>query len=214
MDGVLADTGLFHFRSWVKMAKEIGFKFTKDFFDQTFGQQSVPITRKLVGPNIDQQNIEKWANLKEHYYREMIKTEIEPLPGVINLINNLKAEGFKIAIGSSGPPENVDLLLKSLKIKEVFDLIITAAEVQNSKPAPDVFLKVAEELNIIPNHCIVIEDAPVGIRAAKRAGMKVIALTTTHHIASLLEANMVVKDLSFINIKLILKLLNVKNSKY
>jgi beta-phosphoglucomutase family hydrolase len=214
MDGVLADTGQFHFQSWVKMAEEIGFTFTKDFFDQTFGQQSIPITRILVGPNIDQRNIEKWANLKEHYYREMIKTKIKPLPGVINLIRNLKAEGFKIAVGSSGPPENVDLLLQSLKIKDVFDLIITAAEVQNSKPAPDVFLKVAEELQIIPNHCIVIEDAPVGIKAAKRAGMKVIALTTTHHSSDLLEANTVVKDLSFINLKLILELLNIKNSKH
>ena len=210
MDGVLADTGPFHYESWVKMANEIGKTFKKSFFEATFGQQSVPITRELVGINVDQNLVEKWAQLKEQYYREMVKDKIEPLPGVIDLIKNLKSMNFKLAVGSSGPPDNVKLLLSSLKIELFFDTIITAEEIQNGKPSPDVFLLAAQNINVKPQNCLVIEDAPVGVEAANRANMKCIALTTTHDIDELRSADMIVKDLSFVNVNSIINLLNIK----
>ncbi len=211
MDGVLADTGPIHFESWVKLTAEIGVEFTRDMFEQTFGQQSPTITRKLVGPEEDNNLVEKWANLKEQYYRKMIKDKLTPLPGVIKIINDLKSEGFKLAVGSSGPPENVDLLLTKIKIKENFNVVITAAEVKKGKPEPDVFLMAANYLNINPRNCIVIEDAPVGIEAAKRAGMQSVALTTTHDKEELLDANLIVSDLSKISINDIKKLLDIKS---
>ncbi|MFX1305673.1 MAG: HAD family hydrolase [Promethearchaeota archaeon] len=210
MDGVLADTGPIHFESWVKLANEIGIEFTKEFFKSTFGQQSFPIIRKLVGPDADDKDVITWANLKEKYYREMVQEKLEPLPGVINLINELKENGFKLAVGSSGPKENVELLLTILKIKEFFDVIITATEVNNGKPAPDVFLIAAKSANVKPENCIVIEDAPVGIEAAKRANMLSIALTTTHNKKELLNADLVVSDLSGINIDDIKNLLGLE----
>jgi beta-phosphoglucomutase family hydrolase len=206
MDGVLADTGPIHFESWVKLGKEIGVGFTKEFFKQTFGQQSPTITRRLVGVGVDQKLIEKWANLKEQYYREMVQNKLKPLPGAIELIKSLKSKGFKLAVGSSGPPENVDLLLISLKIKDYFDAVITADDVEKGKPEPDVFLMVSNVLNIKPKDCIVIEDAPVGIEAAKRAGMKSIALTTTHDKEELQAAQIIMKDLSNISIADIVQL--------
>ncbi len=210
MDGVLADTGPIHYESWVKMANEIGKTFKKSFFEATFGQQSVPITRQLVGRKVDQNLVEKWAQLKEKYYREMVKDKIEPLPGVIELIEDLKSTNFKLAVGSSGPPQNVKLLLTSLKIELFFDTIITAAEVQDGKPSPDVFLMAAQNINVKPQNCLVIEDATVGIEAAKRANMKCIALTTTHDIVELRSADMIVQDLSFVSVKHIHDLLNIK----
>ena len=214
MDGVLADTGPIHYESWVKLAKQIRVKFSKKFFNITFGRQSISITRELVGPKINQEVVEKWANLKERYYREMVKDKLKPLPGALVLIKELHARNFKLAVGSSGPPENVDLLLSTLSIKDYFDVIITAAEVKNGKPAPDVFLIAAEKLNIKVDNCLVIEDAPVGITAARKAGMKVIALRTTHCNVELLDADMVVQDLSSVNINDILKLLDIiKNNQ-
>ena len=210
MDGVLADTGPIHFESWVKMAKEIGHEFTKELFEETFGQQSIPITRNLVGEDIDIKLVRKWANLKEKYYREMIKDNIEPLPGVINLLKNLKKNGFKLAVGSSGPPENVKLILNSLKIKPFFNVIITAAQVRHGKPDPEVFLIVAKKLKVKPQNCIVIEDAPVGIKAAKKAGMKSIAITTTHNEKELFEANLIVNDLTNVNLDDIILLFDLK----
>jgi len=210
MDGVLADTGPIHYESWVKLAKQIRVKFSKNFFNLTFGRQSISITRELVGPKIRQDVVEKWANLKEQYYREMVKDKLKLLPGAQVLIKKLHDQNFKLAIGSSGPPENVDLLLSTLRIKDYFDVIITAAEVKNGKPAPDVFLITAEKLNIKVDNCLVIEDAPVGITAARKAGMKVIALRTTHCNVELLDADMAVQDLSFINLNDILELLGIK----
>ena len=212
MDGVLADTGPIHYESWIKLAKQIGVKFSKRFFNLTFGQQSTSITRELVGPKIKQEVVEKWANLKELFYRELVKDELKPLPGALALIKILHARNFKLAIGSSGPPENVELLLSTLSIKDYFDVIITAAEVKNGKPAPDVFLIAAEKLNIKVDNCLVIEDAPVGITAAQKAGMKVIALRTTHRNMDLLDADMVVQDLSSVNINDILKLLDINKN--
>ena len=210
MDGVLADTGPIHFESWVKMASEINVEFTREFFEETFGQQSVTITRKLLGNKVDDEELVKRAYLKEHYYREMVKDKLEPLPGVIELIRNLKDKKFKLAVGSSGPPENVELLLNSLQVKKYFEIIITADDVSNSKPAPDVFLIAAKRLQINPKNCIVIEDAPVGIEAAIRAGMKSIAITTTHDKNDLTSADLIVNDLSFISIEDILKLLSLE----
>ena len=210
MDGVLADTGPIHFESWLKMASEINVEFTREFFEETFGQQSVTITRKLLGNNVNDEELVKRAYLKEHYYREMVKDKLEPLPGVIELIINLKDKKFKLAVGSSGPPENVELLLNSLQVKKYFDAIITADDVSNSKPAPDVFLIAAKRLQINPKNCIVIEDAPVGIEAAIKAGMQSIALTTTHDKNELISANLIVKDLSFVSINDILALFNLE----
>ena len=201
MDGVLADTEPIHFESWIKLAAEIGVRFTRDLFEETFGQQSPTITRKLVGADVDEDLVEEWASLKEKYYREMIREKLEPLPGVIRIIKELKTEGFKLAIGSSGPPENVELLISRLNIKPFFDVIITAVDVKKGKPEPEVFLTAAKKLDIIPQNCIVIEDAPVGLEAAKRAGMISIALTTTHNKAELNDANLIIKDLTEISIR-------------
>ena len=210
MDGVLSDTGPVHFESWVKMTSEIGVEFTKEFFEKIFGQQSPEIIRKLMGPNVDEITIEKWANLKEKYYRDMVKDQLKPLPGVIELIKELYDLKFKLAVGSSGPRENVELLLTSLKIKRFFNAVITAAEIKRGKPEPDVFLEAAKRVKIKPNKCVVIEDAPVGIESAKRAGMKCIALTTTHPEKELYNADLIVKDLSEISSKDIKSLLNIE----
>ncbi len=207
MDGVLADTGPIHFASWKKLAKKIGVEFTKEFFEKSFGQKSVPITRKLVGKNTEESKIKEWADLKEKYYREMVKDKIKPLPGVISLIKDLKKNNFKLAVGSSGPPENVDLLLNSLKIKKYFDFIITGDDVQKGKPDPEVFKKIKNYFQLISERCVVIEDAPVGIEAAKSAGMKTIALTTTHKKDELKNADLILEDLSKINFKDIKKII-------
>jgi beta-phosphoglucomutase len=207
MDGVLADTGPIHYESWVKMAAEIGVEFTREIFKDTFGQRSPTITRKLVGPEVSEIYVEKWASFKEQYYREIVREKLAPLPGVIRIIKELKSEGFKLAIGSSGPPENVELLLSQLKIKPFFDVIVTAADVNKGKPEPEVFLNAAKILNINPQNCIVIEDAPVGIEAAKRAGMMSIALTTTHNEVELVGAHLIIKDLSEISITDLIKLI-------
>ncbi|MEJ2249966.1 MAG: HAD family phosphatase [Candidatus Lokiarchaeota archaeon] len=205
MDGVLADTSSAHFKSWKMIAKKLGVDFSKQFFSKTFGQRNDSTIRKLVKGNISSDKIEYWGKLKEKYYRDLIKDEIEPLPGVISLIKSLKNHKFKLAVGSSGPKENVDLLLDSLKIKDFFDIIVTAEDVKEGKPNPEVFLTVSKNIQIRPEKCIVIEDAPVGIEASKRAKMKTIALTSTHNKLELKGADLILNSLENLNVE------NIKN---
>ncbi|TXT64345.1 MAG: Beta-phosphoglucomutase [Promethearchaeota archaeon] len=207
MDGVLADTGDAHYKSWKMLADEIGAEFNREFFEETFGQQSVPITRQLAGETPSDKKIKEWSDLKEKYYRRIIKEKLEPLPGVMELLNELKNSGFKLAVGSSGPPENVTLLLESLDIEDYFDVIISAADVSESKPAPDVFLKAAQKLNLEPKNTLVIEDAPVGIKSAKRANMKTVALTTTHPQDELMNADLILSDLKGLTAEKILNII-------
>jgi len=207
MDGVLADTAEIHYESWIKLAKDINIEFKREFFKETFGQQSSFILRKLLSNNISDEKINELADKKEFYYRNLVKDKLKPLPGTVKLIKKLRKKGFKLAIGSSGCLENINLLINTLKINNFFEAIVSAEDVKNSKPAPDVFLKAAEKLKIVPKNCVVIEDAPVGIRAAKLAGMRSIALTTTHTADKLQEADIIKKNLSSLKIKHILNLL-------
>ncbi|TXT58742.1 MAG: hypothetical protein BAJALOKI2v1_310030 [Promethearchaeota archaeon] len=207
MDGVLSDNSSAHLKSWQKLADEIGVEFTEDFFNQTFGQTSIKILQKLMQEEVEQEKLREWSERKERYYRKIVKDELEPLPGVKRLIEILNDHEFNLAVGSSGPRVNIEFLLEALEIKVYFDVIVGAEDVEKGKPDPEVFLKASDEFNINPRNCVVIEDAPVGITAARRAGMKTIALTTTHEREELQDADLILEDLSYLDIDDIYELL-------
>jgi beta-phosphoglucomutase family hydrolase len=207
MDGVLADTGEIHLKSWQSLAGELDVEFTRQFFEETFGQTSIKILKKLIREDAEAEKLKEWSERKEYYYREMVKDRLEPLPGVKEIIKVLDNNGFKLAVGSSGPRKNVEMLLETLGIKSHFDLIISAEDVENGKPDPEVFLQVANKLDLNTRNCAVIEDAPVGITAARRAGMKTIALTTTHPRKELKDADLIIPDLSVITLDDIFELI-------
>jgi HAD superfamily hydrolase (TIGR01509 family) len=110
----------------------------------------------------------------------MIAAEIEPVPGLLDVLAELKACGIKAAVGTSGPPENVTLVLRGLRLKSYWQSVVTGADVSRSKPAPDIFLLAAEKLGFPARRCLVFEDSTAGIEAAHRAGCPCIALSTTH----------------------------------
>ena len=118
------------------------------------------------------------------------------MDGAIELIQSLKQAGFGLAIGSSGPPENVAFVLERLQAQGLFDAAVTGRDVQFGKPHPQVFLTAAAKLGVPPARCAVIEDAPVGITAAQAAGMANIGLLSTGHTPeSLAAAQLVVRSL-------------------
>ncbi|MBN1215543.1 MAG: HAD family phosphatase [Candidatus Lokiarchaeota archaeon] len=209
VDGVLIDSGPIHYQSWKKLADEINVPFTEKYFKDSFGMQGAPTLKKLVEKNITDKQIHEWVELKEIYYREMLRDNLKASPGVINLINELKKNSFKLAIATSGPPENTYLLLKTLNIQEFFDNVKTAADIKRGKPAPDIFLLISKALQIPPKNCVVIEDAPVGIEAAKKARMKCIALTTTHERSKLTQADLIINSLLDIDSNDIIQLIKI-----
>ncbi len=181
-DGVVIDSHVAHERSWFALAGELGRPFTKEIFVSTFGQRNDSILPMLgwAGEG-DESGIRRLGDRKEEIYREILrKGGISPLPGVRELLMDLRMNGIPCAIGTSTPRENVGCVLEITGLSGFFQAVAASEDVTRGKPDPEVFLKAAGKLRAEPSDCVVIEDAQVGIRAAKAAGMKALAVTTTH----------------------------------
>jgi len=195
MDGVIADTALYHFKAWQEVFQRRGVNFTQDDFRRNFGQRNDTIIRNTLGEQISQSEIDTIAREKEKTFRKVIGQNIKPLPGAVQLLKSLREHGFRVALASSAPIENIRLVTRGLGIDDYFHSIVTGRDVAEGKPSPQGFLLAAEKLGVEPKDCIVIEDAVAGVAASKRAGMRCIAVTNTHPRESLMEADLTVDTL-------------------
>lgn len=186
-DGVVIDSHEAHERSWFALAEELGKTLTRETFVFTFGQRNESILPFLGwAEEGDRERIQQLGDRKESLYRDILRAEgIVPLPGVMALLEELRANGIPCAIGTSTPRANVECVLEITGLGSFFTDIAASEDVSRGKPDPEVFLKAAAKLGAEPATCVVIEDAHVGIRAAKAAGMKAVAVTTTHPVESL-----------------------------
>ena len=200
MDGVIADTGPYHLQAWHMVFSERGFNYSDEDFRRNFGQRNDTIIKKVTGDSLSTEDVEAIAAKKEEIYRRKVARNIKPLPGVIKLIKSLEEHGIKMAVASSAPLENIQLILRGLGITDYFQAVVWGREVTEGKPSPQVFLLAAERLKIEPASCVVIEDAVAGVTAAKRAGMKCVAVTNTHPGTKLLEADLVVANLETVSV--------------
>jgi beta-phosphoglucomutase family hydrolase len=208
MDGVIVDTGIYHFRSWQYAFQQEGKLFTEEDFKHIFGQRNDTNIRNMLGENITQSKIEAVSAVKEEYFRQSIGDGLKPFPGVLRMLNILKENSIAAAIASSAPLENIELILRNLAIRDYFQAIVFGKEVNEGKPSPQVFLLAAKKLEVEPFRCIVIEDAVAGVTGAKRAGMKCIAVTNTHSSDKLSEADLIVDSLQKVGLNEIEALLN------
>ncbi len=195
LDGVLIDSGWAHKQAWFDLAEKEGYKMSDEFFSDTFGMQNVQIIPMLVGRDLPIEEIDRLSDWKEQRYRDLMSVKLELSPGAERLLRELKDNGFLLAIGSSAPKDNLELIFQCLRLDSYIDACVTKEDVIKGKPAPDTFLKAAQRLSLQPQNCIVVEDAVHGVEAAKTAGMFVIALTTTRDRADLLEADIIVNSL-------------------
>jgi beta-phosphoglucomutase len=189
MDGVLVDTYDAHYRSWLEMAEPEGIHFTEAEFAETFGRTSREIIAHYWGEGrYDDAQIAELDLRKEVAFRRAVEANVPAMPGVHELLGNLHRAGFRLAVGSSGPPENVALVLDKLGIREFFGAVVSGADVTRGKPDPQVFLLAAERLGVAPRRCAVIEDAPPGVAAANAAGMTSVGLVSTGRTSAQLAA--------------------------
>lgn len=200
MDGVIADTGDYHYRAWKEIFKERGVKFSKEKFMRYFGRRHDTIIRAALGDSLSLEESQALTERKQALYRSLVSRNVIPLPGAIELIKSLNEHGIKTAIGTSAVPENIDVILKGLGITDCFQAIAYGTEVSESKPSPEIFLLAAEKLGVNPANCVVIEDAIAGVTAAKRAGMKCVAVTNSHPGDKLKNADLVVDSLEKVDI--------------
>ncbi|MBL7133981.1 MAG: HAD family phosphatase [Phycisphaerae bacterium] len=178
-DGVLVDSYRAHFEAWKAMGRELGEDLTEARFVSTFGMRNEDLMHLLWDVVVPEADIPAWSDWKEAKYREILLQDFPAMDGAVALIDALRAAGFRLAVGSSGPPENVAVCIRGLGREDAFDATVTGAEVSRGKPDPEVFLKAAAKLGVPPARCAVVEDAVVGIEAAARAGTVPIGLTGT-----------------------------------
>ncbi len=197
MDGVLIDSYQPHFESWRDLAAEQDLEVTEESFLHHFGRTSREIIASYwEGTVYGPENVVALDNRKEEIFRRIVSQDFPAMPGVRTLLDSLREAGFALAVGSSGPPENIALALEMLGKKGLFGAVVTASDVTHGKPDPQVFLLAAERLGVEPRNCVVIEDAPVGVQAAHAAGMVAVGLASTGRTRqSLEEAELVVDSL-------------------
>ena len=193
LDGTLVDSAEYHWFSWRDTLAAEGIEITYQQFLESFGQKNDRILALWLGADAPAERIHRIGEAKEKEYRRLAEVHgLTPLPGAADWIHRLHARGWKQAIASSAPLENVQVMLRALRVDGDFDAIVAAEDVSAGKPDPQVFLKAAQKIGVPPHRCVVVEDAPAGIEAARRAGIKCIGVSS----GKSLDADIVVSFLS------------------
>ncbi|WP_207429865.1 beta-phosphoglucomutase [Sabulibacter ruber] len=196
LDGVLVDTAVYHFKAWRQLAQTLGIDFTEHDNERLKGVsrvRSLEIILEIGNQTMEQEKMLALCEQKNtEYLLDVAKmTPDEILPGVVDFLKALKAEGIKIALGSAS--KNAQLILERTELLPYFDAIIDGRHVVNGKPHPEVFLKGAEALGVQPEECVVFEDAVAGVEAAKNGGMLCVGVGQPE---VLTQADIVVKDMT------------------
>ncbi|UCD70886.1 MAG: HAD family phosphatase [Syntrophobacterales bacterium] len=207
LDGVIVDSAPFHLEAWQKFTAVRGIVFTHRDFKRTFGMKNEDIFVRIFGEELERGLLKIWSDEKEERFRQLIQGKVKPFPGVRTLLRNLDTGGYKQAVASSAPLKNIHLILDTLTITDFFNTIISGEEVAMGKPHPEAFLKAAKGMSLIHSRCLVIEDAVAGIEAAKSVGMKAIGVTNTLPGGKLASADLVVRSLEEVDLKMIDQLL-------
>ena len=177
LDGTLIDTGPIHWHAWHEILAGEGHGLTREVFLSCFGMRNDTIIPMWLGPQVTSQEIERIAAAKETRFRELLDVlPLRVLPGVMQWLSRLQAQGWRQAIATMAPRLNVEKMVKITGIDRYIDAFAAAEDVSRGKPAPDIFLTAAARLGVPPAACIVVEDAPAGIEAARRAGMRSIGV--------------------------------------
>ena len=194
MDGVLVDNRDAHIEAFEIICRKYGVPFDREKFMPTFGMTNDLILERLMPEVIKTTDWKKIAVEKENIYREIFERTIAPAKGLVDFLTALKKEGYKTAVGSSGNTPNVNFVLDRCGIAGYFDAIANGDMITRGKPDPEVYLLAAKKLELAPGECIVVEDAPVGIRAARSAGESVVAIASTFRREDLSDYDILIDD--------------------
>lgn len=180
LDGVIVSTDELHYEAWKYLCDIKGIEFNRTINHRLRGvsrMSSLEIILEKAKQVYTRTEKEQMATLKNNRYVELLQTlsSNDILPGVYELLAELRKKGIKVAIGSSS--KNTPLILKQIGLEDVFDAVADGNDITHSKPDPEVFLVAAQKLGIKPEYCMVIEDAEAGITAAKRAHMIAVAIS-------------------------------------
>jgi beta-phosphoglucomutase len=192
MDGVIIDSNPFHRMAWKEFLEMHGVEVNEDMFKHViFGTTGDHAIRNLLQPpELTTEQLSLYLEEIDTTYRRIVSgnEQIFPVDGLYNFLDFIKEIGFKIALATSAPPENITLILDRLGITEYFDVIVDKTQVTKGKPDPEVYLKTVENLKTDREYCLVFEDSLSGVRSAIQAGIRVIGVTTSHTAEELSQA--------------------------
>jgi HAD superfamily hydrolase (TIGR01509 family) len=196
LDGLMVDSEPHSLASWEAVLKERGVTLDQPTIDSILGQRIDATARTLIDQYHLPDTVQGLADAKTEYQITHLDGNVKPKPGLIELLDEIDRRGLKKAVASSGIRRYVEAVLRVNGLLDRFSVIITGDQVAHGKPAPDVFLAAARALHVEPQHCLVLEDAPAGVQAAKTAGMRCLAVPD-HSVAQLdlSQADRVVKSL-------------------
>ena len=179
-DGVLIDSTKWHWLSWQKLMKEDpNLKMTWEQFQHGFGKTNALILEETIPEATREQKL-YWSMRKEEIFREIARHEVEIIHGMEQFLQKVVEKNIPHIIASSTPRKNLEMYLEATHLGKYFEHILSGEEVAHGKPAPDIFVEAAKRLGFQPQECVVFEDAPAGLLAARAAGCFVVALETSY----------------------------------
>lgn len=205
LDGVILDSADEHRRAWHRLAQEEGIIFTDEDFWATFGKRNNDIIPHYWNVT-SAEHLQQLADRKEELFRTFVRETAIFLPGAEELMYSLHAVNILQALASSTPIINIKLIDELLGLSRYLSVLVSGESVTHGKPAPDIFLKAALELDVPPANCVVIEDAVAGVAAAKAAGMYCISVAGARDLPGLRTANLMVHDLTQVNAERVIAL--------
>jgi beta-phosphoglucomutase family hydrolase len=182
LNGTMIDDMHYHLDVWHNvLVNQLGAKLSKEEVRaHMYGKNSELLDRVFGAGSFTEEQVADISHRKEVEYQTIYRPHLQLLEGLTAFLAKAKSNNVKMAIGSAAIPFNIDFVLDNLDIRHYFEAIVSADDVTVSKPHPEVFLKGAQLLHVDPSTCVVFEDAPKGVEAAHRAGMKAVAITTLH----------------------------------
>jgi beta-phosphoglucomutase family hydrolase len=205
MDGTLLESTEADYKAWEKVFIDYGKKLSFGDYVPLLGVRSADVITNHIGIT-NEDDVTRILKEKFDYFVEYINANpVKAVDGAEDFLKSLSKYDVKIGLATSSRKEKMKLVLEQLHFLQYFDTIVTGEEVVNSKPAPDIFLKAAERLGVTPQECLVFEDGPVGVAAAKNAGMKCVAITETHPEEKLTQADIVIDTYTHVDLHEVLK---------
>jgi HAD superfamily hydrolase (TIGR01509 family) len=179
LDGTLIDSMPLHQQSWRQWHAELELPFDEvGFFEATAGRTNGEILAAMLPRRSDGERA-ALAERKEVLYRVLARAGLQPIQGFVDFHAQARAAGVRLAICTAAPPDNMAVAFERFGLDRMVDVITSPADDLRGKPHPDIFIEAARRLGVLPQDCIVFEDAPLGVESARRAGMRAVALTTS-----------------------------------
>lgn len=202
MDGTLVETTEADFKAWQRVFRDHGRELSFEDYFPLLGRKSQDVVEHVL--HLKGEEAQENMRRKMYYFEAFIEENgLQLLPGANGLLEELKSAGIPLGLATSSRQPKMQMVLEKTGLFSFFNTIVTGEMVEQGKPSPDIFMLTAERMGIHPSECVVVEDAVHGITAARTAGMKSVAIVSTHEAAQLKEAHLVINSYSELSLEIL-----------